>query len=287
VTPHLSPDQVFGPAPPARDPLLADLAAVSLECAQAAASVLVEGLGGQAESVSTKTSSTDMVSDVDRESERAVARVLAEKRPDDGVLGEEGTSRPGTTGVRWVVDPLDGTTNFLFGIPQWCVSVAAVVDGSTAVGIVVDPSRQETWAAVRGWGSRRNGVACQVASGRSDLATALVATGFGYRAARREWQGSVVARVLPKVRDIRRFGSAALDLSWTAGGRYDTYYEWGLNPWDLEAGSLICAEAGGCVEVLPGRLIVATTAELFSPFCDLLAQSGAMDVPDGPEPAEW
>jgi myo-inositol-1(or 4)-monophosphatase len=228
-----------------------------------------------------------MVSDVDRQAEQAVAQVLAEYRPDDEVLGEEGTARSGSSGVRWVVDPLDGTTNFLFGIPQFSVSVAAEVEGRTLVGIVVDPSRGEVWAAAAGWGARCNGKPCQVATGRSTLATALVATGFGYLPARRAWQGAVAGRVIPRVRDIRRFGSAALDLCWTAGGRWDAYYEWGLNPWDLAAGALICAEAGGRVEAFPGQLIVATTPELFGPFAELLVEAGATDIPDGPEPQFW
>jgi myo-inositol-1(or 4)-monophosphatase len=279
--------EVFGPPPEGHDPLLAELAAVALACATAAASVLQRGLDGPPGDVETKSSSTDMVSDVDRDAEAAVSRVLTERRPDDGVLGEEGTTRSGSTGVRWVVDPLDGTTNFLFGIPQFAVSVAAEVEGSTLVGIVVDPSRAETWAAVTGWGARRNGQRCRVAAGRSTLATALVATGFGYQAARREWQGAVAAYVVPRVRDIRRFGAAALDLCWTAGGRYDAYYEWGLNPWDLAAGALICAEAGGRVEAFPGRLIVASTPELFDPVCELLVVAGATDIPSGPEPRFW
>jgi myo-inositol-1(or 4)-monophosphatase len=267
--------------------LLSELADVALACAQAAAAVLARGLEEQPAAIDTKSSSTDMVSDVDRSAEAAVTRLLSERRPEDAVLGEEGTSRSGTTGVRWVVDPLDGTTNFLFGVPQFAVSVAAEVGGKTRVGIVVDPSRGETWAAVEGWGARRNGHPCRVAAGRSSLATALVATGFGYQPARREWQGAVVAHVLPRVRDVRRFGSAALDLCWTAGGRYDAYYEWGLNPWDLAAGALVCQEAGGRVEAIPGRVIVATTPELFGPLCDLLVEAGATDVPPGPEPRFW
>jgi myo-inositol-1(or 4)-monophosphatase len=280
---------VFGAPPDGTrpDPLLLDLAGAALACAQAAAAVLLQGLEGPPHSVDTKSSSTDMVSEVDRGSEAAVAGVLTAMRPQDGVLGEEGTDRPGSSGIRWVVDPLDGTTNFLFGIPQFAVSVAAEAAGSTLVGIVIDPSRRETWAAVTGWGARRNGQPCRVASGRSTLATALVATGFGYQSNRREWQGAVAAHVLPRVRDIRRFGSAALDLCWMAGGRYDAYYEWGLNPWDLAAGALICAEAGGRVEALPGRLIVATTPELFKPCCQLLAEAGAMDAPAGTEPRFW
>jgi myo-inositol-1(or 4)-monophosphatase len=281
--------EVFGGPPDAGDPdpLLSELAEVALACAEAAASVLVQGLDGPAPSVDTKSSSTDMVSEVDRDAEAAVARVLASRRPDDEVLGEEGTARPGSSGIKWVVDPLDGTTNFLFGIPQFSVSVAAEVEGATRVGIVIDPSRRETWAAVAGWGARRNGRLCRVASGRSTLATALVATGFGYRSARREWQGAIVAHVVSRVRDIRRFGSAALDLCWTAGGRYDAYYEWGLNPWDLAAGALICTEAGARVEAFPGRLILATTPELFGPLSDLLAEAGANDIPAGPEPRFW
>jgi myo-inositol-1(or 4)-monophosphatase len=273
--------------PPACEPLLLELAAVALACAEAAGGVLVRGLEEEPTAVETKSSSTDMVSDVDRAAEAAVARVLAARRPDDAVLGEEGTARSGTSGVRWVVDPLDGTTNFLFGVPQFAVSVAAEMGGATRVGIVADPTRHETWAAVEGWGARRNGRPCRVASGRSHLSTALVATGFGYQSARRAWQGEVAAHLLPRVRDIRRFGAASLDLCWTGGGRYDAYYEWGLNPWDLAAGALICQEAGGRVEAFPGRLIVASTPELFDPLCDLLTEAGATDVPAGPEPRFW
>jgi myo-inositol-1(or 4)-monophosphatase len=283
----LSVAEVFGPPPAGHDPLLAELAEVALACAGAAGAVLRRGLDETPAVVDTKSSSTDMVSDVDRAAEAAVARVLAERRPYDGVLGEEGTARPGTTGIRWVVDPLDGTTNFLFGVPQFAVSLAAEVEGTTRVGVVLDPSREETWAAVEGWGARRNGRLCRVASDRSTLATALIATGFGYQSARREWQGAVVAHLLPRVRDIRRFGAASLDLCWTGGGRYDAYYEWGLNPWDLAAGALVCQEAGGRVEAFPGRLIVASTPELFGPLCELLTEAGATDIPAGPEPRFW
>lgn len=279
---------IFGPPSGDVDPLTAELAGVALEAARAAAAVLVDSEGRPVHGLGTKSSSTDMVSDVDRSAEAAVAAVLATRRPDDGVLGEEGTSRPAPSGVRWVVDPLDGTTNYLFGIPQFSVSVAAEsVDGEPLVGVVIDPSRRETWAAAQGWGARCNGQPCRVASGRSTLDTALVATGFGYQVARRAWQGAIAGRLVPRVRDLRRLGSAALDLCWTAGGRYDAYYEWGLNPWDLSAGTLICRQAGGRVEILPGRLIVASPPELFDPFCSLLREVGAGDVPDGPEERHW
>jgi myo-inositol-1(or 4)-monophosphatase len=267
------------------EPVLADLAATALEAAQAAAEILVSdrAISG----VETKISSTDMVSDTDCASEAAVGEVLARRRPDDGVLGEEGMSRSGTTGVRWVVDPLDGTTNFLFGIPQFAVSIAAEVDGRPVAGVVLDPSRHEIWAAVAGHGSFLNGRRCRIPDGRSPLERALCATGFGYRAERRRWQAEVAAVVIPQVRDIRRFGSAALDLCWTGGGRYDAYFEWGLNPWDFSAGSLVAAEAGATVEVVGRRLVVAAAPSLFGPLCELLERAGGFDAPPGPEPTEW
>lgn len=277
----------FGPPAPAEDPLLGQLAAVALEAATRAGAVLTAAAGRPAAGVATKTSATDMVSDADRGAEAAVAEVLGERRPDDGLLAEEGTARPGTTGVRWVVDPLDGTTNFLLGIPQWSVSVAAEVDGRPVVGVVLDPGRAERWAAVEGRPARCGGREVRVAEGRSSLGTALVATGFGYAAERRAWQAGVAAHVLPRVRDLRRFGSAALDLSWVAGGRVDAYYEWGLNPWDLAAGQLLVRCAGGRAEALPGRLVVATTASLWGPLVDLLSAAGGLDPPDGPEPRHW
>jgi myo-inositol-1(or 4)-monophosphatase len=272
------------------DPLIASLADTAFEAARAGASVLAHGAAlqpGEVPGVETKISSTDMVSDVDRASEAAVSDVIGRRRPGDGVLGEEGTSKEGTTGVRWVVDPLDGTTNFLFRIPQFCVSVAAEVDGQTEVGVVVDPSRGEIWAAARGSGAFQNGRRCAVPDGRSTLSTALVATGFGYRAERRRWQADVAAKVIPAVRDIRRLGSAALDLCWTGGGRFDAYFEWGLNPWDLAAGALVAAEAGAIVDVLGDRLIVAAVPRLFGPLRDLLESAGAFDAPPGPEPGFW
>jgi len=220
-----------------------------------------------------------MVSEVDRAAEAYAAERLTDLRPDDGLLGEEGALRTSTTGVRWVVDPLDGTTNYLFGIPMWSVSIAAEIDMLPVAGVVIDPSRHEVWQATSGRGATLNGRPCRVAAGRSVLSTALVATGFGYQQERRAWEADVVARVLPEVRDIRRFGSAALDLCWVAGGRFDAYYEWGLNAWDLSAGRLLCQEAGGQVEMTEGEIVIATTVELFGPLRELLARSGAFDPP--------
>jgi myo-inositol-1(or 4)-monophosphatase len=259
--------------------LLDQLAAVALDAAQGAAAILQEGFGGVRAAVSTKSSPTDMVSEMDRAAEAHIGAVLGQQRPDDGLLGEEGLDEPGTTGIRWVVDPLDGTTNYLFGIPAYGVSIAAEVDGRPVVGCVLDPSRDETWTAQRGRGSWCNGRRLAVATGRSTLSTALVATGFGYRQERRVWQARLLPRVLPAVRDIRRNGAASLDLCWVAGGRFDAYYEWGLSPWDLAAGRLICTEAGATVEILPGHTIVAAVPGLAEPLADLLTEAGALQPP--------
>jgi myo-inositol-1(or 4)-monophosphatase len=199
-----------------------------------------------------------MVSDADRDAEAAIRELLLAERPDDGLLGEEGSTVEGESGRRWVVDPLDGTTNYLYRFPAWVVSVALeetdAPSGSTGgglVGVVHDPLRDETFAATRGGGATLDGEAIAV-SGAERLDSALIGTGFGYAAERRAWQGEVAARVLPHVRDIRRAGAAALDLCMVACGRLDGYYEHGLNAWDWAAGSLIASEAGATVLPLPG-----------------------------------
>lgn len=261
--------------------LLDELSHVALDVAQGVAAILRDGYGGIRTAVETKSSPTDMVSEVDREAEEYAARRLAELRPGDGLLGEEGASRASASGVRWVIDPLDGTTNYLFGVPTWSVSIAAELAGEPVAGVVIDPSRDETWQASAGRGATCNGEALQVAEGRSELATALVATGFGYQRPLRAWEAAVAARVLPEVRDIRRYGSAALDLCWVAGGRFDAYYEWGLNAWDLSAGRLLCREAGAAVEITPSRMVIATTQGLFAPLRALLEAAGALEWPPG------
>lgn len=195
--------------------------------------------------VSTKTSTTDPVSEADRAAERLIAQRLLERRPDDGLLAEEDqAARRGTTGLRWVVDPLDGTVNFLYGIPQWCVSVACEDEAGALVAVVHDPNRDETFQAVRGGGALLDGRPLAVTQ-VTTLAEALVATGFAYDPAVRIDQGRVVATLLGDVRDVRRAGSAALDLAWMAAGRFDAYVEFGLAPWDWAAGRLLVTEAGG------------------------------------------
>jgi len=202
--------------------------------------------------VGSKTSSTDLVSDADRDAERLIRDVLAHERPDDALLAEEGTSEPGESGRRWVFDPLDGTVSYLYGYPHWSVSVALEDAQGGAVGVVYDPNRDELFAAERGAGATLAGQAIRVREA-PPLAQALVATGFGYDSDWRAEQAEVARRVLPAVRDIRRAGSAALDLAWLAAGRLDAYYERGLNAWDWAAGSLLAREAGAVVAELEGE----------------------------------
>ena len=199
--------------------------------------------------VTAKSSPTDLVSEADHAAERLIRERLASARPGDGVLGEEGGDEAGTTSLRWIVDPLDGTINFLFGIPAWAVSIACEDAEGTVVGAIYDPMRDELWSGERDGPALLDGRPIS-GSTRDDLATALVATGFGYDAEVRRYQGEVAARLLPQVRDIRRFGSAALDLAWAAAGRHDAFYERGLNSWDRAAGELLCRRAGLVVREL-------------------------------------
>ena len=210
---------------------------------------LREAFAGPLLNVQSKSSPTDLVSEADHAAERLIRERLASARPGDGFLGEEGGDEEGTTGIRWVVDPLDGTINFLFGIPQWAVSIACEDSGGTLAGVIYDPMRDELWSALRDGPPLLDGREIH-ASTRDDLGTAMVATGFGYDAEVRRMQAEEVARLLPRVRDIRRFGSAALDLAWTAAGRYDAFYERGLNHWDRAAGELLCVRAGLAVREL-------------------------------------
>jgi myo-inositol-1(or 4)-monophosphatase len=191
-----------------------------------------------------------MVSDADRAAEEAISSLLRAERPDDGLLGEEGLSVEGTSGRRWVVDPLDGTTNYLYRYRAWAVSVALEDDEGPLAGVVLDPLAEELFSAVRGEGAALNGSPIRVRD-VDDLGRALIATGFGYDPDVRRGQAEVLLRLLPRVRDVRRAGAAALDLCHVAAGRLDGYYERGINHWDWAAGALIVTEAGG--RVLPLR----------------------------------
>jgi myo-inositol-1(or 4)-monophosphatase len=230
------------------------------------------------EVVDTKSSPTDVVTEMDRRSEALITERIREVRPGDTVLGEEGGQTPGQaiaargpSRVRWVVDPLDGTVNYLYGLPDWAVSIAAEVDGTVVAGVVEVPRFCETFTAVAGRGAwlHRNGTdrALRCTSGVA-LAQALIGTGFGYASGRRQVQGEVIAAILPFVRDIRRGGSAAVDLCSVAAGRMDAFFERGLNYWDYAAGGLIAREAGAKVGGLAGRpestsMAAAAGPELF------------------------
>ena len=217
---------------------LTHLLALAERLAADAAALLVDGLSRARASVDTKSTGTDMVTEMDRASERLIVEGLRAARPDDGILGEEGTDHAGTTGVRWVVDPLDGTTNYLYAHAGFAVSIGVQVDGATVAGVVHDPLHADVFTATLGGGAFRNGRPI-VASAETDLSRALVATGFSYQPERRELQAAVLTRILPKVRDIRRMGAASVDLCSVAHGRADAYYERGLQPWDHVAGALV------------------------------------------------
>ena len=237
------------------------------------------GPAGRPEVADTKSSPTDVVTAMDRAAERLImARLLAD-RPADAVLGEEG-GESGQGRVRWIVDPLDGTVNYLYGLPDWAVSIAAEVSGTVMAGVVSVPARGEVFTAVRGGGAWLRAAGAGPVRLRCNtgvpLTRALVATGFGYAAGRRQVQGEVVAAVLPRVRDIRRGGSCAVDLCSLAAGRVDAYYERGVNYWDYAAGGLVAAEAGAQVAGLAGKppnpeLVIAAEPGLFSELHALLA----------------
>jgi len=193
-----------------------------------------------------------MVSDADRVAEQAIVALLRAERPDDALLGEEGARGDGTSGRRWVLDPLDGTTNFLYGIPQWAVSVAVEGTEGVTAGVVLDPVRDELFTAVRGEGAWLDGRPILVRPA-PPLERSLVATGFSYDSAVRAEQAETLRAVLPRVRDVRRAGAASLDLAWLAAGRLDAYFERGLKPWDWAAGRLLAAEAGAEVVELAGE----------------------------------
>ena len=198
---------------------------------------------GQPVAHDTKSTPTDPVTEFDRAAETLIVSALRELRPNDSIVGEEGANHTGTSALEWHVDPIDGTANFVYDLPTWCTSIGVVdADGGVA-GAVFAPAADEMFSAARGRGATLNGQSIRCSSA-SELSTALVGTGFNYSPAIRVGQGERLAALLPQVRDVRRFGSAALDLCMVACGRLDAYFEEFLNSWDLAAGVLIAAEAG-------------------------------------------
>jgi myo-inositol-1(or 4)-monophosphatase len=262
--------------------LIASLHELSVQVAVGAGEVARAGRARGFE-VGTKSTDTDLVTGVDRAVEGWLAAAIHQARPNDGLLAEEGAARTGTSGVRWVIDPIDGTVNFALGLPHYAVSVAAELDGTVVAGCVHNPESAETYSAARGAGAllAQPGRPSRALSGpRSvELARSVVGTGFGYAAEQRARQGEFVSRLLPRIGDIRRLGAASLDLCAVASGRLDAYFEVGLNHWDYAAGLLIATEAG-CIASGPAghepgsRLIVVSGAGLAEPFAELLTELG-------------
>ncbi|MFJ2604315.1 inositol monophosphatase family protein [Streptomyces sp. NPDC087425] len=266
------------------DPLHSDLLALAQEAALRAGILLRDGRPADLAVAATKSSPIDVVTEMDLAAEKLITTLITERRPDDGLLGEEGASTEGTSGIRWVVDPLDGTVNYLYGLPTWSVSIAAEQDGETVVGVVTAPMRGETYHAVLGSGAWATGawdgerrLTCRPSP---PLDQALVSTGFNYVTEVRTHQAEVAQRLIPLLRDIRRGGSAAIDLCDVAAGRLDGYYERGLHPWDLAAGDLIAREAGARTGGRPGErpghaLTIAATPGVFEPLQQHLETLGA------------
>ena len=263
-----------------------ELLAVAVRIAREAADTARRMRGDAITDVQTKSTDTDVVTAADRAVERQVVEDLSRHRPGDGVLGEEyGTAGDGaaTGAVRWILDPIDGTVNYLYGLPQYAVSLAAEVNGVVVAGVVRNAATGEEWTATLGGGASRGGRRL-TGSVRTSLDQSLVATGFGYDPARRAHQGAVVAELITRVRDIRRFGAAALDLCMAAEGSVDAYFEKGLNPWDHAAGGLVAAEAGLVVSGLAGApagpdMVIAAPPALHGALHDLLVE---LDAAGGP-----
>lgn len=254
-------------------PAAAELRDLAVEVVTSAGALLTQRRADDLE-FDTKSSPTDLVTVMDHAAERLVIEALRVARPDDPILAEESGARPGTGPVRWIVDPLDGTVNYAYGIPAYGVSIGAEVGGAVIAGAVFSAVAGGVYEAVAGGGARFDGRPLHC-SDADDLALSLVGTGFGYRAKDRAVQGEVVSRLLPQVRDIRRIGSAALDLCAVAGGRLDAFYEAGLNPWDRAAGMLIASESGartGTVTTRAGEVTVAAAPKVFDALVGLLIE---------------
>ena len=264
-----------------------ELLELAVELGGEAAALLMAGVDRVRESIDTKSTGTDMVTEMDRASERLLVDGILASRPEDGVLGEEGTDRTGSSGVRWVLDPLDGTTNYLYGHAGFAVSIGVLVDGRSVAAVVHDPLQRDVFTATLGGGAHRNGRPVHVSDER-DLGHTLVATGFSYVPERRRRQAQVVEELIPRIRDIRRMGAAAVDLCSVACGRVDAYYERGLHPWDHAAGALIAREAGAVVGHLDGGpedddFILAAPPALWEPLQAVLTSVGAAEPwPDAP-----
>lgn len=265
-------------------PDAAELLRLAVPIAEEVARGLEQSLQGdvRASTISSKSTGTDLVTEMDRWAERVITERILAVRPDDAIVGEEGADVVGTSGVSWCVDPIDGTVNFVHAIPGFCVSIAAEWRGRTVAAVVASPMHREVFTATLGGGAFLDGspIACADPPG---LERALVGTGFGYHPDRRRRQAEVVSRVIPHIADIRRGGSAAIDLCWVACGRLDGYWEVGLNPWDHAAAALVASEAGATCTGLEGAppssdFVIAAPPGIFPAFHDLLVTAGAAQV---------
>lgn len=240
------------------DPTGFELRDLAVRLARQAGQLVVDGRRSGITGADTKSTITDVVTEWDRASERLLVDEILRARPDDGLIGEEGASRDGTSGIRWLIDPIDGTTNFLYDLPTYAVSIGVCDDEGALAGAVYIPGLDWMFAAVRGNGATLNGSAIHC-SDAAALQTALVATGFAYYPAQRAVQAQRISKLLPMIRDIRRFGAASVDLCLVACGRVDAYFEEGLGPWDVAAGALIATESGCRVTTLEGAELISPT----------------------------
>ena len=269
--------------PESFDPELEDLSGLAVATAHRAGDLLA-ALGNSIQSrrelgdhANKKSSETDLVTEADRKAEQLIVESLLQARPNDAILGEESGEHRGTSGLTWIIDPLDGTTNFVYGFGSWAVSIAASFGDQVVVGVVYDPTRNETFRAALGRGAMLNDKALVLEEKHTTLSHALLGTGFSYAPERRAAQAKLLAGVLPFVRDIRRAGAAALDLCFVGAGRLDAYFEASLMPWDKAAGELIANEAGAKSIELDGLFdvptLVVARGELFEQLQDLLQKA--------------
>ena len=261
-----------------------ELGHLAWQCAQSAGAFLKDERPLDL-NIESKSSGSDLVSEMDRGAEAIIVDLITASRLNDSILGEEGSNQIGSSGVRWIIDPLDGTTNYLFGIPLWGVSIGVEIDGVVRLGVIAIPETNKSYVGIAGVGSFCvSAGSLQVLKVRrgSQLKDALLATGFGYSPVRRGLQAEVVASVLPQIADIRRSGCAVVDLCWLASGFTDGYFEIGLNPWDYAAGALIVSLAGGRVEAPIdndlGKLLISSNPEIFDELERVLMAAGAHDL---------
>jgi myo-inositol-1(or 4)-monophosphatase len=271
-----------------RSPGQTELRDLALATAREAGELIVRLRGEGVEVAGTKSSASDIVTRADQAAEALVKERLLGARPDDGMVGEEGEDLPGTSGVIWIVDPIDGTVNYLYGHPHFAVSIAAEVDGEVVAGVVVAPALELEYVATLGGGARCNGRAIRPRT-VVPMGERLVATGFSYEQAARVREARYISRLLPRVRDLRRLGSCALDLCGVASGTLDAYVEEGAHIWDHAAAGLVVLEAGGMLEVArsPGgkRLLICAPRDGFAEFREVVVDTGFVGG-EGPNAGE-